>query len=49
MLDFGRILRLVHADIPVFSLIKFKKLRTPLQHPVRINHLIIIVHEAVLL
>ena len=49
MLDFGRILCLIHTDIPVLFLIKFKKRRAPFQHPVRINHLIIIVHEAVLL
>ena len=48
MLDFGCVLRLVHAQVRKFILIQSKQLRKPLQHGIGIHHLVVVVHQLLL-
>ena len=47
MLNARRILRLIHADIPKPVPVILKQRKIPKQHFIRINHLIIVIHQPV--
>ena len=49
MLDFRRILCLIHTQIPVSFLVLRKKLRAARQNVQRIDHLIVVIHQPLLL